>query len=377
MNSQDADAGDLVHAPSDAAAINSSLGALRNAIAELLDVARTLSPAQELSATARLVEARARELAQRLEQRTELSFSLRGPHPAPMDKFRLLLVEDDPEHCQLLEDGLSPWFEVRAVQTGNAAAELLKKELPDVVLTDLCLPTTSGLELIELVRAAGDLSHVPVVVLSARADTSTKVHAFESGAFDFIAKPYDVAEVVARLRNALAHAQQLRRERLLGGRDDLTGLANRRAFRTCLEGAVRAARLSETPMALVLIDQDRLKYINDTFGHAAGDDALRILSDALVASSRGSDCAARVGGDEFALVVPRCDREGARTLLYRVEEALRRKPLTVGPGTGIVISASWGIACFGEAGENETVEQLLRRADDELYAHKRRQSGAA
>lgn len=363
------------HRPADG--VSELVAALKSGLAELTTAdAEGTAGRSRMCAAARELEVRARHLAQLLEDhvvplplRLE-PLSTSGTTEQPAGRFEVLVVDDEPDQLALLRRILSPWFSVRVARDGLEALEQLRARTPDVVLTDLQMPNVDGLALLELSRTTAEALNVPLIVLSGRGDTQTKVMAFESGAFDFMTRPVAPNELVARIRNALAHSQVLRRERQLGARDDLTGLANRRSFRTFLETALRNARLRGAPLALLMVDQDRLKQLNDTWGHPVGDEALRTLARALAHSTRGSDCAARVGGDEFAVVVPGCDREGALILLHRVEESLRRNPITLPDGSQLFVEASFGIAALGESGE-ETAEQLLRRADLDLYEHKR------
>lgn len=361
-------------------AVSTSLRALHEAMDELTSCTQAHASAPRLSAAAREVELRARGLAALLEDRTPTMPARVEPLLPPQlhasDRFRVLVVDDRSEELDALTRVLGTYFEVIVARDATQAAELLREHPADVVLTDLYRPATSAMALPELSKSVDHAHHIPLLVISGRTDTDAKVQAFESGAFDFISKPVPPAELVARVRNALAHSQVLRRERVLGGRDDLTGLSNRRTFRRFLEGAVETGHAQTTPVALVLVDQDRLKHINDTFGHPTGDEALRILAHALASSTRGTDCTARVGGDEFALVIPGCDRDGARRLLSRVDEALRRTPLALPGGRELIVEASCGVACLGEVSLNESVEDLVRRADKDLYDNKRRRQAA-
>lgn len=357
-----------VHAAPDA-----ELASLYAAVEALSAAVESGRDPETCALAAREVEARARAIAERFHPSlSPLARSFTPPPGSqPALRFSVLLVDDDPDQLALLQRILDPWFRVLLAHSNREAAELLRTASPDVVLTDLYLPDQSGLALLELASAAEEPLRVPLIVLSGRADTEAKVLAFEAGAFDFISHPTAPEELVARIRNALAHSQLLRQERAIGGRDDLTGLCNRRAFRTFLESALRRAREQAVPLTLVLVDQDRLKAINDTWGHLAGDEALRTLAHALASSTRGTDCAARVGGDEFALVIPGCDRAGAERMRARVEESLRRSPVTLPCGTRLFVEASFGLACLDEEGGVEEMDELIRRADAELYRCKR------
>jgi two-component system cell cycle response regulator len=316
-----------------------------------------------------------RELAQRAET---LARHLEAPAEPVADgeaparaRPVLLLVEDDPHQAAVLSEALHHAFEVvLAVDGCEAEARLREEAPPDVILTDLYMPRASGFSLLALTGCSEETSQIPLLVMSGSASTDAKVAAFEAGAYDFITKPISCDELVARIRTALARTQRLRHERQLQGIDDLTGLANRRGFRTFLEAAVRRAHREGDSLSVVMIDQDGLKALNDRYGHHVGDEGLRTLGRALARSVRASDCAARLGGDEFAVVMPGCDREGAERLVERVKAALLAAPVSVEPGVEVVIRVSGGVASLDEVPEREWPDRLLQRADRELYAHK-------
>jgi two-component system cell cycle response regulator len=264
---------------------------------------------------------------------------------------------------------LGTHFQVVIANDGYEASELLVREQPDAVISDLTMPRTGGFALLELARRRNELSEIPILVLSGTSDTETKIKAFELGAADYLTKPVSLAELIARTKNALSRAQALRRERLLQETDDLTGLANRRALRKILGDAIRYSVSSRRPLTVAMVDQDKLKQINDRFGHAAGDAAIRQLAKALSSCKRGSDCAARYGGDEFCVVMPGTDRAGAEKFVQRVHDELAANPIDVG-GVRIQVSASFGLAALGEVAWEESWEELMGRADQALYEQK-------
>ncbi|HVE86981.1 MAG TPA: diguanylate cyclase [Myxococcales bacterium] len=293
-----------------------------------------------------------------------------SPEPLQERRATVMVVDDDPAWLEGARELLSRSFNVLTAGDGCEALELLGKHRPDVVVTDLSMPRTGGLGLLEHARGAEETAQVPFLVLSGTSDTETKVQAFQSGAFDYLTKPASPGELVVRIRKALDHAQALQRERALQETDDLTGLPNRRALRSALGHALREAAKTSQSLAVAMVDQDGLKAINDHHGHPAGDAAIRSLASALERCKRGSDFAARLGGDEFVVVMPGADRAGAEKLAARVQADLAGHPLEL-PGTGeIAVSACFGVAVMGEAGRAETWEQLLQRADAALYEQK-------
>jgi len=294
--------------------------------------------------------------------------------PGP-GRATVLLVDDDASVLDTARELLERFYNVVTARDGVEGIELLEKHHPDVVVTDLGMPRTGGMGLLEHARGVEEMAQIPFLVLSATGDTETKVQAFQAGACDYLTKPASPAELVMRIRKALDNAEALRRERQLQETDDLTGLANRRSLRTALGAALREASKTGQPLAVAMVDQDGLKRINDCYGHPAGDQAIRALAGALQRCKRGSDFAARLGGDEFVVVMPGADRTGAEKLAARVRADLAERPLDLAGGR-VPVTASFGLAVAGEEGWAETWEHLLERADAALYREKAQRKAA-
>lgn len=293
--------------------------------------------------------------------------------PAPERKRPcVLLIDDDDSSCASLRELLEQSFDVLVATQGIEGARLLREKKPDAVITDLVMPDLDGFSLLTTARCDGDTRDIPLLVVSGMLEIDAKVRAFEAGAFDYLTKPVAPGEILARVRNAIARSEALRREQKLQSTDDLTGLANRRQLRTFLAAALRKAAREHSELSLVMVDQNGLKQVNDRYGHAAGDAAIQAVARALSRCRRGTDCAARTGGDEFVVVMPGADRIGAAGFIERVQEELARNPVLVAGGHPLVVTASFGIACCGDVAWEESVEQLLDRADQALYEAKRR-----
>lgn len=288
----------------------------------------------------------------------------------------VLVVEDDADSRDLIQSLLERHYKVYVAQDTREGSKLIQEVQPDVIITDLYMPGGGGMTLLESVRADEETAQTPVLVFSGAADLQSKIKAFEGGAFDFMTKPLVADELMARVRNAVRRAQALHRERKLKGTDDLTGLGNRRTLRSFLTSALRSAVQLGRPLTVAMIDQDDLKKINDLYGHHAGDDAIRAVSKALLACKRGSDCAVRLGGDEFSVVMPGTDRDGALAFIGRVEEHLAQHPIRVGD-SDLRVRASFGVATVGEVAWEESWEELLKRADAQLYDAKRARKASA
>lgn len=292
------------------------------------------------------------------------------PLEPPQDGgIRVVAVDDDVVALRALNELLAPEFEVLTTTDPHEAIRLARDGV-EAALIDLHMPVMDGLGLLHVLQGDPRTAAIPCLLVSANSDTREKLRAFEAGACDYLTKPVAIDELAARLRNAIARGRELRRERHLQETDELTGLTNRRGFRGFLVDALRRANNRSRTVALAMIDQDNLKPINDSWGHAAGDAALRIVARTLSLVKRDGDCAARLGGDEFALVMPGADLEGARKLIDRVERVLSDNPLILPDGTRLVLHVSCGAAA-SRAGDDLNGEALLERADGALYEVKR------
>lgn len=327
------------------------LGAVESALAAAVRVL-----ADEVGRTSELLESRSRT--ETIAVESELA--ARRARPV------VVLVDDDPAALETL--GLRLGFEFEVVTTADPFEGLeMARRSADAVITDLHMPGLDGLGLLRLLRADPATAEVPCLLLTADTAVMEKRTAFDHGAADYITKPVDSVELIARLHARIEDARRRAAERELHEIDDLTALPNRRALRRALTHAHVTCQSHAAPLTIVLVDADGLKRINDTWGHAIGDLAICRVADALRRCKRGRDTAARIGGDEFAVVLPDTDLQGATRFIVRVREALQGTPILTATER-IAVKVSCGAATLDDA---ETIESLLDRADRELYACKR------
>lgn len=285
------------------------------------------------------------------------------------ERPRVLLVDDDRTVLTALAHLLSESFDIEATDDSTRAAELIRTQPFDAVVSDVRMPGLDGLALLQLLRE-DSLQQVPCILVSANAALSDKLRALNAGAIDLLSKPLNADELSARIHNAVERGRELRREKLLQQTDDLTGLLNRRALRNALLWSIRRAQERQLPLSLALIDQDGLKQINDAHGHSTGDAAIVAVANALIKNRRAGDFAARLGGDEFALVMPGTDAAGAERVIERVDLELEAHPLRLSDGTELRLRVSHGVTSLTpEDGLDWT--PLLSRADALLYVAKR------
>jgi len=291
--------------------------------------------------------------------------------------MKLLLIDDDmldrmSATRALKKSGGS--MDVTEACSAEEGLELSKAEKFDLILLDYQLPSMSGLELLKLLRG-GTNYNPPVVMLSHSDDETLALRCIEEGAQDFIIK----SEVTgSRLVRAISHSkeryriEQALREshaklRLLAEVDSLTGLANRYMFESALKDALPLAKRLKRSVAMVMLDLDKFKYVNDTLGHAAGDVLLSQVAKRLQGPVRDGDLLCRLGGDEFAILIHDLDDVSkVRRLTDRLLSALEA-PFKV-EGQELIVSASIGISTYPECASDSI--QLMKCADVALYRSK-------
>lgn len=267
-----------------------------------------------------------------------------------------MIVDDQPMTLRLLQAFLEDAGYKNFVTTDRSteAMSLLLEKRPDVVLLDLNMPEVSGFDILAQVRAHPDVQHMPVLILTASDDATSKLQALELGATDFLAKPVDSSELALRLRNTLAakaHEDRLRYY------DALTDLPNRSMLLDQLSDCLSQAQRTGKSGALLHIDLDRFKKFNDSFGFGAGDQLLRTIARRLMGCLREGDTVSRLGGNEFVIVLPSLQsRNNATTVAERVLEAIS-KPISW-DNNELVVTLSIGILIFPDQADD--IEMLLR-----------------
>ncbi len=282
-------------------------------------------------------------------------------------KANILIVDDNPDKLGLLEAALSlAGYNVTTATDGDEALAAIDSYQPDLVITDVMMPRMNGYELAQRIRANPLTKFIPVIMQTAAGRRAEDLRrASEVGALGYITDPTDLDLLLARTRTLLEFKAYLDVCEEAAFTDHLTGLANRRRFERQLEREVGRVLRFERPFTLLMVDIDNFKNINDTFGHDAGDDAIRRISRVLREGTRGIDLAARVGGEEFAVLLV----ETSQSSGMEVAERLRLAIKTLETASGASITASFGVAeCPTDA---QTASEIIKAADVALYQAKR------
>src|ERR687893_490489 len=242
-----------------------------------------------------------------------------------LSKFNVLLVEDNEDKRQLLKVALEmAGYNVVVATDGVEGLQAVESHQPDLIVTDVTMPRMDGYEMVRRIRANPSTRFIPVIIQTALRGAADDVRlGAEAGALGYITDPTDIDLLLARARTLLDFKTYLDTCEEAAFTDHLTGLANRRRFERQLEREVSRTQRYGRPFCLLLLDIDNFKQVNDTYGHEAGDEVIRRLALTLQAGTRGIDLAARIGGEEFAVILPETDFEGGVDVAERLRVALR------------------------------------------------------
>lgn len=287
---------------------------------------------------------------------------------------RVLLVDDHEDNVHLLQQILqhAGYTAVTAITDPRTVCALHQQQRYDLIVLDLQMPGMDGFQVMEALKAI-EKDYLPVLAVTG--EPSHKVRALQAGAKDFVSKPFDWDEVLMRVHNMLEvrllHDQALKHAILLESmalQDPLTGLANRRLLPERVWMAIAHARRNKSAMAVLYLDLDGFKDVNDTLGHAAGDELLKLVAARLVAAVREEDTVARVGGDEFMISLWHVQGfADTAKVADKLIDALS-KPYDI-DGHTVTVTASLGASVYPVHGDD--ADALMKNADVALYEAKR------
>ncbi len=279
---------------------------------------------------------------------------------------RILLIDDTealhrPISRALTLDGI----EVHSALNGTTGIQLARELLPDLILLDVLMPDLNGYDVCQKLSEHPETARIPVIFLSGIQDMPGRIRGLDLGAADFIAKPFNVEELRARVRVHLRNKASLDKEFWRAMHDGLTGVWSRRYFDERFLAEIAMSQRNLTPLSLILMDVDRFKSINDAYGHIVGDEILRHVGHMLDENRRKNEAVCRYGGEEFAILCPMVNAQQATALAERLRTKIAEQHFFTRAG-GMKITCSFGVA--GGIGS----EHLLIIADRALYDAKDR-----
>jgi two-component system cell cycle response regulator len=294
-----------------------------------------------------------------------------------LPKLQVLVVDDSPFSRKLVEHAIEgDSYSLLLAENGDEALRLFKENRPAVVITDWMLPDSSGPELCAKIRAESSNSYTYIILLTSMTEKEDIVKGLSSGADDYLTKPFDRGELLARIgvgrRTIELHREIDAKNKLLeemAHTDPLTSLPNRRAIEDWANRQLRGAARHGYSLWVVHTDLDCFKAVNDSHGHDAGDEVLKGFAAILKEHTRASDISGRMGGDEFLLVLTHVDEKHIRMTVERLRERFSSKKFTFG-SEAISVTASFGICGF-QGTKPPEFSKLVRQADKALYRAKR------
>jgi two-component system, cell cycle response regulator len=288
----------------------------------------------------------------------------------------ILIADDDPVSCRLLQVSLGhAGYRVATVTDGKEALRALEKpHCPRLVVLDWMMPGMDGVDICRVVRKQAREPYIYIILLTAKGQQEEIIEGLEAGADDYITKPFDLQELKARLRagkrilelqeQLFAASEQLR---VQATHDSLTGLLNRKAIVEILDRELVRSLRQGTEFSVIMADVDHFKSINDTYGHATGDEVLREAARRMQASIRPYDSVGRYGGEEFLFVGPGCGVDGAAELAERLRRCIESAPIQT---ADVAISATMSLGFSVAPTDAKLAVDLLHAADAALYSAK-------
>jgi diguanylate cyclase (GGDEF)-like protein len=284
-----------------------------------------------------------------------------------MSGITVLVIDDDASVHRAVERRLEGVVDqVLKADGPTKGLRIAIQEKPDVILLDVNMPRIDGFKVCRHLQENSGTHDIPILFLTADQNPDNLAKALNAGASDYISKPFNAVELEARVRVALRTKQMIDLLRERARIDALTGLNNRAAMDDALIAATSAFHRTGQPLALLMIDLDHFKKINDTYGHGVGDDVIRRVGALIRAGCRPYDIACRFGGDEFGLILAQTDTACAKQISERILNGINKIEFRVGDDE-IEITCSGGLASSIEMRGRFEPAELLKAADEALY----------
>jgi diguanylate cyclase (GGDEF)-like protein len=288
----------------------------------------------------------------------------------PTEKNRLLVVDDDKSNLMALSHMLQPEYTIHVAHNGASALKIAEKYVPDLILLDIIMPDMDGYQVFSALQGMEKTAHIPVIFITGLNKNDDEKKGLNLGAVDYISKPFDDMIVKLRVQHQIRIINQLRTIEQLSMIDQVTGIYNRRHFDNRLRLEWGRALRDSAPVGLLMIDIDKFKIYNDTYGHLQGDAALRVVAQVLTQSlNRVTDLAARWGGEEFVVLLPNTKLDGCLNIGEQLRANIESEEIPCADGSQTKLTISIGV---NEQTPEQTcsVDAFISNADNALYAAK-------
>ena len=298
------------------------------------------------------------------------------------DTFKVLVVDDSVFNQEALRrilaldeesaaETVPMHYTIITAKTGDEALDLIMTERPDLVLLDIIMPGMSGFDVLNKLHEYADAHLPPVIVISGLDDEEDEEKGFMLGAVDYITKPFKKSIVLARIKTHLKIVEQMHIIEELSTVDSLTGIPNRRGYNNHMTIEWGRAIRDKTPLGVLMIDIDKFKLFNDTYGHQQGDIVLQVVAGAIKSTlKRSSDLAARWGGEEFVVLLPNTDLDGSLIVAEQVRASIEAAQVpSLHDHSHLSVTASIGVASVVPTADS-VIADLIEQSDKALYTAK-------
>jgi diguanylate cyclase (GGDEF)-like protein len=297
-------------------------------------------------------------------------------HPNPKvatmkRRHKILIIDNEPTNIKILAEAFKPDYEALVATSGERGLKLAAEQSPDLILLDIMMPGMNGYTVCKLLKSDARTWNTPVIFISAKSLLEDELKGLDSGAVDYITKPFQVPIVKARVRTHLDLKRKYDLLEKLACIDGLTEIANRRRLENALKDEWRRCKRGGKPLSLVMLDIDFFKPFNDNYGHSAGDDCLRRVALAIrECLKRAGDLAARYGGEEFSCLLPNTELVSAEIVAELIRETVNQLQIIHAfSSVSDHITVSLGVATTIPSSKQVPAD-LVRSADNRLYKAK-------
>ena len=288
----------------------------------------------------------------------------------------ILIVDDTETNIDILLELLSDKYEVSVALDGQSALEIVADENIDLILLDIMMPNIDGFKVCQQLKENKLTKNIPVIFITAKTDEDSIEKAYEVGGIDYVTKPFKSRELLARVKTQLT-MQKLIKDlessheelKLLASTDHMTKLYNRRYFSKISDHILNLAKRDKVNTSLVMLDIDKFKNINDTYGHQVGDNVIIYLAEKLIEFTRNSDIVCRFGGEEFIILLPETTVEGALVISNKIKDNIENGVINLEFKRELKFTVSIGISQVSND-EDLNIEAAINRADAALYKAK-------
>lgn len=281
----------------------------------------------------------------------------------------ILIVDDTKTNVNILIELLGDIYDLLVALDGQTALEIVDDEKVDLILLDIMMPDMDGFEVCDILKSNIETKDIPIIFITANTDENSIEKAYDIGGSDYVTKPFRPKELKARVKRELELVYLQNELKLLASTDPMTHLYNRRYFTKISQHIFDLSKRDNKELSIIILDIDKFKNINDTYGHQVGDEVIISLANKLIEHQRKSDIVCRYGGEEFVLLLPNTSRDGATIVANKIREDVESLVVKSISNKDLKFTISLGVSRVDIENENN-IERALKNADEALYKSK-------